>query len=92
MHRHFIALTLAVAVTAGAFGQTSQKLTAGKANEYGLIYSLPLTAIDIYLEAELSEQTPGEYSNYARRHLGITNAIAEPSRKATLLSLSLIHI
>ena len=43
--------------------QTSQKLTAGKANEYGLIYSLPLTGVDICIEAELTREEPGEFFN-----------------------------
>lgn len=52
-----------------AGAQTSQKITAGKASEYGLVYSLPVTALDIYLVAELEEAHPGEFQNYARRHL-----------------------
>ncbi len=65
-------------------GQTSQKITAGKANEYGLAYALPLTAVDVYLVAELTEKTPGEFYNYARRHLGLTKAVTKQQQSAEL--------
>ncbi len=68
----------------GLHGQSSQRLTAGKATEYGLIYSLPFTVADIYLQAEITEEEPGEFHNYARRHLGVTEAITQPSAKAVL--------
>ena len=70
--------------------QTSQKLTAGKANEYGLIYSLPLTGVDICIEAELTREEPGEFFNYAKRHLGISDAITKESRRANLRSVTFI--
>jgi len=70
--------------------QTSQKLTAGKANEYGLVYSLPVTVLDIYLETEISEEHPGEFHNYARRYLGIGDAVTANSRSARLKSVTII--
>ncbi len=69
--------------------QTAQRLTANKASEYALIYSLPVTALDITVEAELTERTPGEFFNYANRHLGITDAIREPGRSATVRSVTI---
>ena len=58
MKKTIIALaTLALAASATA--QTSTRLNAGKATEYGLVYSLPITTLDIYLEAELTQQHPG---------------------------------
>lgn len=90
MIKYYITLVLVLASTGIICGQSTQRLTAGKSNEYGLIYSLPLTAVDIYLEAELSEETPGEFSNYARRHLGISSAVSTPSRRARLLSALIV--
>lgn len=69
-----------------AAAQTSQRLDAGKASEYGLVYSLPLTVLDIVLEAELTEENPGEFQNYARRYLGVEDAVRTPSRSASLKS------
>lgn len=69
-----------------ASAQTTQKLSASKANEYGLIYTLPQTAIDITLEAEMTKKMPGEFNNYARLHLGIENAVKQPEYSCRLLS------
>ncbi len=80
--RNIIIATLAVAATTVCGAQTSQKITAGKANEYGLVYTLPQTALDIYIEAEVTESHPGQFYNYARRHLGITDAVTDDSRSA----------
>lgn len=91
MNRRLLIAALATATAlCGAHAQTSQKLTAGKATEYGLIYSLPTTALDIYIEAELSEETPGEFYNYAKRHLGIDKAITKPRRTATLRNVVIV--
>lgn len=84
-----VAAVLSMCVSV-ASAQTSQKLSAGKANEYGLIYSLPLTALDIYIEAEITEQHPGEFFNYARRHLGITDAITADGHSAAVKSVVIV--
>ena len=83
-------LLLALAACQPLAAQTTTKLSAGKANEYGLVYTLPATAIDICLEAELTEEHPGEFYNYARRHLGITDAITADSRSARLASVTMV--
>lgn len=62
---------LAMASVTG-FAQTTQKLSAGKINEYGLIYSLPVTVIDVTVEAEKTVETPGEFYKYAGKYLGLT--------------------
>lgn len=69
--------------------QTTQKLTASKATEYGLIYTLPLTVVDITIEAEHTECQPGEFNNYARRLLNINDAITEPSESVKIKSVTL---
>lgn len=82
---------LAISMTApSVWSQTSQKITASKANEYGVVYRLPVTALDIYLEAELTEEHPGEFNNYARRHLNINDAVTTDSYGARLLSATIV--
>lgn len=77
------ALILSLALVAFAPGaataQITQKFTASKASDYGLTYQLPRTAIELTAVAEFTERTPGEFHNYARRYLNITDAITEPS-------------
>lgn len=68
--------------------QTTQKLTASKINEYGLIYALPVTAIDCTVEAEKAVKQPGEFYRYAKKYLGL-DPIVEPSATYTLKSVTL---
>lgn len=83
-------LAAALALTATAMpAQTTQRFTASKASEYGLVYSLPLTAIDITIETEHTERTPGEFYNYARRHLAIGNAITAESSTVVVKSVTI---
>ncbi len=89
MKIRLLAALAALCCMAGANAQTSQKLTAGKASEYGLVYSLPVTAIDVTVEAELTVETPGEFSNYARRYLGDDSAIRNASKTARVKSVQL---
>ena len=77
-------LIIAAALPLGA--QTTQKLQAGKPNEYALIYSLPTTTLDITLEAEKTVRTPGEFFRYAKKYLGV-DPITEPSSSYELKSV-----
>lgn len=76
---------IALASVASLNAQTTQKLSAGKVNEYGLIYSLPNTTLDITLVAEKNVKTPGEFFRYAKKYLGV-DPITEPSSTCRLTS------
>lgn len=52
-------------------GQTTQRFTADKTNEYSLVYSLPLTVVDITIETEHIIKKPGEFNNFANRYLSL---------------------
>jgi len=69
--------------------QNTQRVTATKANDYGLIYSLPITEIDITVETRHVKRTPGEFYNYARRNLAISDAITEPSTTVEIGSVTI---
>ena len=49
--------------------QVTQKLSATKASEYGIIYSLPTTVIDITIEVEKIVKKTGEFYQYAKKYL-----------------------
>ncbi len=70
--KKYIIASVAAILTAcvPAVAQTTQKLTANKLSEYGLIYSLPLTTINVTVEAECSVKTPGPFYQYAKKYLG----------------------
>lgn len=91
MKKNFIApLALAILLPLAATAQTSQRITAGKASDYGLVYSLPITALDIYVEAELTTEKPGDFHNYARRYLGVTDAVTKEKHSADVKSVTII--
>lgn len=87
MKRIYLTLPLlALSLLCGA--QTTQKLNATKLNEYGLIYKLPMTAVDITVEAEKTVKKPGEFFRYAKKYLGV-DPITEPSVSFTLKSATI---
>lgn len=77
---------MAVLTSIPAMGQTTQKLTANKLSEYGLIYSLPLTGINVTVEVECIQKTPGQFYQYAKKYLG-EQPITESSKVYTLKSV-----
>lgn len=83
-------LATAIGAALAAQAQTTQKFTASKTSDYGIVYSLPVTELDITIEAELTERQPGEFFNYARRHLGITDAVTKTERTATVKSVTIV--
>lgn len=80
----------ALATASAAEAQTATRLSASKANDFGLVYSLPVTVLDITIETERTERAPGEFFNYARRNLNIDNAITKPSSAATVKSVTIV--
>lgn len=85
-----ILLGAALMLSAAAMGQTATKVSLTKANDYGLVYSLPNTVLDITIETEFTEKTPGDFYNYAKRNLNIDNAITTPSRTCRVKSLAIV--
>ncbi|MDE6114739.1 MAG: DUF4831 family protein [Muribaculum sp.] len=79
MKKTVIALACSVGIAGGLSAQTTQKFTATKANDYGLVYSLPVTVLDITVEAERVVKKPGEFYKYAKKYLNVDNPVAEPS-------------
>lgn len=74
-------------MAAGASGQTTQKFSASKANDYGIVYSLPKTVLDITIEAEHVVKTPGEFYKYTKKYLKNETPIAESSESWTVKSV-----
>ena len=71
------AMAGALLMPAAASAQTTQKLTANKTNDYGLVYALPLTAVDVTIEAERTVKRPGEFFRYSGKHLNIDPVTAD---------------
>lgn len=82
MKKLILAFILSGAIAASA--QNVTKLSATKANDYGIAYSLPRTTVNVILQARKTVCTPGEFYNYAERYLGsevARKAIAKASTK-----------
>lgn len=69
--------------------QNTQKLSAAKHNDYGLVYSLPETHLRIEVEAEQTIKKAGPYYNYAKKYLGTENVVTEDAEMWTLKSVKI---
>lgn len=78
----------AVAVGCGtaASAQNTTRLSVTKANDYALVYTLPVTNLSVTLEAEITVKKPGEFYKYAKKYLNINDPVTKESRTATLKS------
>lgn len=62
-----------------AWGQATKVLTAEKSNEYGIVYSLPQTALEIDVTARHRVSKKGPFYLYAKKYIGTTDVIKEDS-------------
>ncbi|MDE6329420.1 MAG: DUF4831 family protein [Muribaculaceae bacterium] len=74
-------LALALAMIPAANAQQTKVLTADKHNEYGLVYSLPVTALRVTVTAECETLIAGPYANYAKKYLAASDPIMESGEK-----------
>lgn len=85
--KKLLILPLLSGIALAAPAQTVTKLSATKANDYGITYSLPRTTVDITLEARRTIATPGEFYNYTERYLGADAARKAVSKQSTSWTL-----
>lgn len=81
------AICMALCPAAALFAQTTQRLTAAKSNDFGLVYTLPATAVNVTIEAERTVTTPGEFYKYASRYLDAADAVASASESWKILGV-----
>lgn len=86
MKRILLPIFTAALAVGSLQAQTTQRLTATKANDYALIYSLPTTGLAVTLEATMTEKKPGEFYKYAKKYLNVDDPITTASNSATLKS------
>lgn len=79
----------AVMVSAlGVNAQHTKLLTADKHNEYGLVYTLPRTALEIEVTASRTVGKAGPYYQYAKKFLGTDKVIKEDFEKWVITGVS----
>ena len=61
-----------------AYAQTEVLTGVTRGKDYGVVYALPKTQIEIEIKANKVNYKPGEFSKYADRYLRLTNVSAEP--------------
>lgn len=76
------------AIILSASAQQTKVLTADKNNDYGLVYSLPITALEITITAERETLIAGPYANYAKKYLAADNVIAENGERWSITEVS----
>lgn len=62
-----------------AFAQQTQMLKGAKSNEYGIVYHLPVTNLQITLTAERTVGVPGPFYQYAKKAIGSENPVVDES-------------
>lgn len=67
--------------------QQTKILTGEKFNEYGLVYTLPKTAVSITVTARKQTFKAGKFYKYAKKFLGTDRVITENSEKWEILSV-----
>lgn len=72
------------AVSVSAWGQATKILTADKGNDYGIVYSLPQTAVEIEVTVRHDIYVAGPFYKYAKKLTGTSDVISENSEKWTI--------
>lgn len=74
--KYYIGLFI-ILLSANLSAQTTVKMSAVKANNYGVAYSLPKTTIEVTVKYSKTSRKAGEFYQYAERYLSISNPILE---------------
>lgn len=84
------ALAATVMTAIPAVAQNTKLLTADRHNEYGLVYSLPVTALRIDVTAERTVNLAGPYFQYAKKFVGTDKVIKENSESWTITKVNIL--
>lgn len=83
----FLTASALLAASFPAFAQQTKMLTADKHNEYGLVYTLPVTAFDIEVTATREVRKAGPYYQYAKKYVGTDVVVKEDAEIWTIESV-----
>lgn len=74
-----LAFAACAMLSAPVVAQQTKVLTADKHNEYGLVYTLPKTMLEIEVTTKRTVRTAGPYYQYAKRFIGTDKVVKEDS-------------
>lgn len=84
-------LTLLLIISSCASAQKTVRVNAIKANDYGVVYSLPITSFEVTLTIKKSTYQRGDFYSFAQRYLAIDNPIIENSVVYSLEDINVIN-
>jgi len=88
--KYFILPLFILAITS-LHAQKTTRVNAIKANDYGVIYSLPKTSFVITLLVKKSTYQRGDFYPYAKSYLGLENPIIENRVRFTLEDFAVVN-
>lgn len=77
--KYIISASIAMLMPTALCAQNTKLLSADKHNEYGLVYTLPNTAIEIEVTAKRTIKKAGPYYQYAKKFIGTDKVIKNDS-------------
>lgn len=80
---------LLAAATSTLSAQQTRMLTADKHNEYGIVYTLPLTQLVFDIEAENTVSKAGPFYRYAGKYVGTTDVVKADSESWNIKSVTM---
>lgn len=87
LYKYLTAILLLSFALSGKSQQT-KLLTAEKHNDYGLVYSLPITALEITITANKETRIAAPYSKFAKKYLAVDKIISEDEERWTITGVS----
>lgn len=87
MLTRFISSIIIASAALGANAQKTAMLTPDQFNGYGVVYTLPYTALEIDVEARHTLLTAGPFHQYAKKQLGATKSIAADEERWEVTSV-----
>lgn len=79
MKKTFALLAVVLAAAVPAYAQQTRLLTADKHNEYGIVYTLPVTQLVFDVEAEQTVKKAGPFYRYAGKYVGTAEVVKSDS-------------
>ena len=84
-------LVLLLIISSCASAQKTVRVNAIKANNYGVVYSLPVTSFEITLTIKKSTYKRGDFYTFAQRYLAIDNPVIENSVVYSLEDINVVN-
>lgn len=89
--RTFYTFLLILFAALSVQAQKTTRVNAVKANDYGVIYTLPKTTFEVTLLVKKTTFVRGDFYQYAQRYLGIENPITENNTVYALQDVLVIN-